>query len=163
MGLSAAAVPIAKLKLAREGYLAWKQWLMKVSVAMLVAAGTAFAALALFAQPLMEALYPPFYAQFAPLVVVLSFGMLLEALSANVTSAFWTAERPDLNVVGKVAAAVVAVAWAYPGISAFGVYGAAIGLVLSPVIWLLVGGYFLFNGALSARRVVGPSLQWAAE
>jgi len=163
MGLSAAAVPIARLKLEREGYAAWMRWLKTVAVVMVIASGGAFAAVAAFAQPLVGWLYPTFYAPYAPLVIVLSFGMLLEALSANLTLAFWTAERPDLNVVGKLAAAGVAIVWAYPGIATFGLYGAAAGLVASPVIWLLVGGFFVFRGTLSQSRVVRPSLRWAVE
>ena len=163
MGLSAAAVPIARLKLEREGYAAWIRWLKTVAVVMVIASGGAFAAVAAFAQPLVGWLYPAFYAPYAPLVIVLSFGMLLEALSANLTLAFWTAERPDLNVVGKLAAAGVAIVWAYPGIATFGLYGAAAGLVASPVIWLLVGGFFVLRGTLSQSRVVRPSLRWAVE
>jgi O-antigen/teichoic acid export membrane protein len=156
MGLTAAAVPIARLKLEREGYDAWKSWLTTVALLMLLASGGAFAAIAVFARPLVGWLYPSFYAPYAPLVIVLAFGMLLEALSANLTSAFWTAGRPELNVAGKVIAAAAAVVWAYPGVTAFGIFGAAAGLVLSPVIWLLVGGLFVLRGALSRARVLGP-------
>jgi O-antigen/teichoic acid export membrane protein len=162
MGLTAAAVPIARLKLEREGYDAWKAWLITISLVMLATAGCAFAAIAVFARPLVGWLYPSFYVAYAPLVVVLAFGMLLEALSANLTSAFWTAERPDLNVVGKLAAAAVTVVWAYPGIAAFGLYGAAAGLVICPVVWLLFGGILVFRGALSQAHIA-PRLQLAAE
>jgi O-antigen/teichoic acid export membrane protein len=153
MGLTAAAIPIAKLKLEREGYQAWKAWLTTVAVAMFVASGSAFAAVAVFARPLIEWLYPTFYAPFAPLVIVLALGVWLDAMGSNLTSAFWTAERPDLNVVGKIAAAAVALVWAYPGIHAFGLYGAGAGLVITPVICLVASGLLMGSGALSQKRV----------
>lgn len=98
--------------------------LTTVLLIVLLVSGVAFAAIAVLAHWLVGWLYPALYTPYATLVVVLFFGMLLEPLSVNLTSALWRAERPDLNVAGKVVAAAVAIAWAYADIAAFGFYGA---------------------------------------
>jgi O-antigen/teichoic acid export membrane protein len=153
MGLTAAAVPIARLALEREGYGAWRRWLTQVSWLVAFVTGAVFVAIAAFAGPIMGLLYPDYYGDFAPIAALLAFGVWLESMTAPLSSAFWTAERADLNAVGKVAAAAFAVVWMYPGVEAFGLYGVVVGLIATPVIWLLVGGLLIRNGSLARARV----------
>jgi len=153
MGLTAVAIPVARLKLEQEGHAAWRWWLLRTSALMLIASGGVLVVIAVAAPTLFGWLYPPFYMPYASLVVVLGVAVLLDALNANLTSAFWTAERPDLNAAAKVAGAIVTLAWAIPGVRAFGIHGAAVGLVITPVVWLLTGALFVSRGRLSAQRV----------
>src|SRR5262249_22506700 len=97
MGVSAASMPIATLKLKQEGFDAWRKWLVRVTVWLSIATGSALIGLVAFGDSVMRLVYPGYYAQFSTLLALLACGAWLEALSANLTTTFWTAERPDLN------------------------------------------------------------------
>jgi O-antigen/teichoic acid export membrane protein len=153
MGVSAAAVPIATLKRYNEGDASWRSWLIRVSAAMALATGCALAAIVVAREPLMHLLYPKYYAQFSTLLALLACGAWLEALSANLTTAFWSAQRPDLNAIGKVLAALFTLVWIYPAVRAYGVYGVAIGAIVTPIIWILSGATLLLRGKLAPARV----------
>ena len=152
MGISAASMPIATLKLRREGYGAWRSWLVRVSIWMAAVTGIALLLLVAFGNTLMHAIYPGYYAGFGILLALLAFGTWLDALSANLTTVFWTAERPELNVVGKVLAAGFTLACMFPVVHAFGVYGAALGSIATPLIWVLSGATILWLGKVAPHR-----------
>jgi O-antigen/teichoic acid export membrane protein len=152
-GLIVVAIPAARLKLARAGYHAWRSWWIGTAGLITALGAVLFSAVALLAADLMRLFYPAYYVSFAPLVAILALGAWIDAVNTVVVSALWTAEKPQINVVGKVLSALFMAIWAYPGIHAFGITGAAIGLVVTPAIWLLVNLVYLFAGGLGERRM----------
>jgi hypothetical protein len=82
-------------------------------------------------------------------------GAWLDAVNTVVVCAMWTAEKPQVNVFGKALSAGFMLVWAYPAINAFGITGAAVGLAITPAIWLLVNLGYLFTGGLDERRMHG--------
>jgi O-antigen/teichoic acid export membrane protein len=152
-GLIVVAIPAARLKLAQAGYHAWRSWWVGTAGLIAALGAVLFGAVGLLAADLMRLFYPAYYVSFAPLVAILALGAWIDAVNTVVVSALWTAEKPQVNVVGKVLSAVFMVIWAYPGIHAFGIAGAAMGLVVTPAIWLVVNLVYLFAGGLGEQRM----------
>jgi len=152
-GLVVAAIPVAKLKLETTGYDAWRRWWVATGAVVAGIGGLTYCAIAGFAEPILAFVYPHDHLAFVPIVVILAFGAWIDALNTVVASATWTIEKPWVNVVGKSLSALFMAAWAYPAIRHFGITGAAIGLAVTPVIWLTVNVVYVLSGALGKGGV----------
>ena len=153
MGLMAYAIPVARKKLLERGYHAWRRWLLDAGGTIFILTGLLLLIIATYSEFIMGVLYTAHYQQYAYLVIILAIGYYFEALNTVIAAAFRTAEKPQIGVKAKVASAAFTLLWAYPGINALGLQGAAIGLVATPFIWLLVYGFYLWRGELSERRI----------
>jgi O-antigen/teichoic acid export membrane protein len=154
MGVVAYLLPLSRTTLLEHGFEDWRQLLRRTALLVTLALIVIVGAIALFAGELLTLFYGADYAQFAPLLLGLSLPLTLQGANAIAAAAFQTAERPQIGLAAKVAGGTFALLWAFPGIAAFGVWGAVIGLGATPVIWIITYAIFLKRGALSKAQVM---------
>ncbi|HET6473236.1 MAG TPA: hypothetical protein VFG38_15430 [Pseudomonadales bacterium] len=152
-GLVVAAIPVAKLKLEAVGYDAWLRWWVTTGAVVGSVGGLVYWAIAQLAEPILGFVYPHENVALVPIVAIMALGAWIDALNTVVASATWTVEKPSVNVVGKTLSALFMAAWAYPAIEHFGITGAAIGLAVTPAIWLAVNIVYVLSGALGRSGV----------
>jgi O-antigen/teichoic acid export membrane protein len=104
---------------------------------------TAFALLVtlvitLSAEDLLNVLFGHSYAQYADIVPILGFAMILTAITSAFAVAFRTVEMPQVGFWGKCLSAIMTMALAVPLIESAGVVGAAIGFVITQLCWIAV-------------------------
>jgi O-antigen/teichoic acid export membrane protein len=154
MGAVAFILPLSRTTLLEQGFDNWRHLLGRTTALVTIALIGIVAVIALFAKPLLGLLYGAHYAQYSLLLLGLALPLTLQGANALAGAAFITAERPEIGFVAKLIAGIFAVVWAYPGIVAFGIWGAVIGLGATPVIWVLTYALFLRRGALSEYNVM---------
>ncbi len=154
MGVVAFVLPLSRATLLERGFDAWRNLLARAVVLVTGALFALVACIALFSRELLALFYGAQYAQYAPLLLGLALPLTLQGANSLAAAAFQTAERPEIGLVAKVAGGIFALAWAYPGITAFGIWGAVIGIGATPVVWIITYATFLKRGALSETGVM---------
>jgi len=153
MGVAAYLLPLARVQLVDQGYDAWRRLIVMAST--VVTGGMVIVVLGLCLIPgtSLSLVYGEHYASYANLLVFLAIPAALNGFNAIANVAFQTMERPAVGVLAKVLSAVFAVLWVYPGVTSYGIWGAAIGLAATPVIWALTFAACMLLGGLSRHRI----------
>jgi O-antigen/teichoic acid export membrane protein len=150
------AGPMARVRLVRDGYDEWKRWLFLVGSALTGLTIVLTALLAAFAEPLLALLFRPEYAHYALLVPLLGVATVLRGPNSILAIAFRTAEKPQVGFAAKTASAAVTLAAAYPMLHAWGLYGAALGIVITQLCWMAVYSRHVFLKGTLSRENVAP-------
>ena len=154
LGIINYAGPVARRRLLEGGYDVWRRWLVRIGVFLAAGVGT-FGLLAfVFAEPLLTLIYGPTYAAFAHLIPIVALQVLLSACNTVLSVAFRTAELPQVGFAAKGVSAVATLLIAYPLLKAWGVTGAAVGLVVTQALWTTIYATYAARGALSRTQVV---------
>jgi O-antigen/teichoic acid export membrane protein len=152
LGIMNFAVSEARRRLVESGYNAWRAFLWRIGL-LLVGFAVAFGVgTTIFAKPLLALIYTPAYVTFASLMPIFAIQLVFAACNTVLSAAFRTAEKPQVGFAAKAAAAVVTLVIAYPLLNGWGVTGAAVGLVVTQVLWTIVYVCYVLRGAL--RRQV---------
>lgn len=150
--------PIARTRLVRDGYDEWKNWLFRVGIALSALTAALTMLLAVFAEPLLALLFRPEYAAYALLVPLLGVATILRSPNSMLAVAFRTAEKPEVGFTANATSAAVTLAAAYPMLQAWGLYGAAFGIVITQLCWLAVySKHVVLKRALSRENVAALS------
>lgn len=158
VGVMSFAIPKARQKLIEYGYEVWKRWLLRVGFIVTGLTAVAVSLVVIFAEPLLSALYTPFFAGYAFLAPILAFSYILTALNTTLSAVFLTARLPHVGLLGKAISAALTLSFAYPVIQHWGVKGAAFGLLATSAIWLSVYIFYIFTGAVKSE-IVTASVQ----
>lgn len=152
-GMMNYAIPVARQRLLEDGYGAWQRWLVRVGILLAAAVGTFALIVSLFAESLLALIYGPTYVEFAFLVPLLALRTFLSACNMGIAAAFATAEMPQIGFAAKAVSAVATLALAYPLLAVWGVTGAAVGLVVTQLLWTMIYAIYACRGSLGVARV----------
>jgi O-antigen/teichoic acid export membrane protein len=153
LGVMNHAVPVARQRLLVGGYDPWRRWLVRIGVFLTAGVG-AFGLLAsLAAEPLLTLVYGPAYAASAYLVPIVALQLFLSALNTVLSAAFRTAEMPHVGFAAKVASTLATLLLAYPLLQHWGAAGAAVGLVVTQLLWTATYVGYVGRGVLNQVRV----------
>jgi O-antigen/teichoic acid export membrane protein len=152
-GMMNYAVPVARQRLLAGGYEPWRRWLLRVGVFLCAGVGAFGLAAAVAAEPLLALVYGPAYAAFAYLVPIVALQFCLSALNTVLSAAFRTAELPQVGFAAKVVSMVATLLLAYPLLQHWGVAGAAVGLLVTQLLWTATYVAYVARGALDRVRV----------
>jgi len=153
MGVMSFAIPVARQKLISHGHESWKRWHWQVGVLLVSVTAVTVITLSVFAKPILGLIFTPFYSQYAYLVPILSIAYCLLAITTVLSSAFRTANLPQVGVAAKVVSAMATVIFSYPLLKMWQAAGAAIGIVLTQALWAVVFAFYISKGWLSAKIV----------
>ncbi|CAI8789249.1 conserved membrane protein of unknown function [Methylocaldum szegediense] len=153
MGGIGFVIPIARRKLAVEGYEAWRKWLWQSGLTIVGIVSVIAVSLSLFAEPALETLFKPFFAEYGYLVWILSFGYVLRSINSVLRVAFQTAEKPQIGFLSRLLSTIVTIAISYPLLQYYGVAGAAVGIVVTQLIWVTVYLVFIWRGELGFNKL----------
>lgn len=154
IGIMSYTLPLARMRLLEGSYAIWRKLLVKVGVFLsLVTCATVFI-ISIFSKYLLALLYKPFYSNFSYLTYILSLFYILMAVNTVFSTAFQTANLPKVGFIAKFSSAVITLTLSYPLIMYFGIAGAAIGLVLTQCIWIIVYTIYLLKGTLIQDTVM---------
>ncbi|QSA98935.1 lipopolysaccharide biosynthesis protein [Methylococcus sp. EFPC2] len=149
LGLVNYAVPVARKRLLENGQAAWKQWWRLIGSVIFIINFTACILISIFAVRLLSMLFQPTFSQYAYIVPILACAMVLTSLTTVMSAALRTAELPQAGFAAKLISAVLTLVIAHPLIMSLNVAGAAIGMIVTQLCWLLVYVY-------SLKERVGP-------
>jgi len=153
MGVAAYLLPLARVRLVDQGYDPWRRLIVFASTTVTGSMLIVVLGLCLIPSSSLAFVYGERYALYGNLLVFLAIPAALNGFNAIANVAFQTMERPAVGVLAKLLSAVFAVLWVYPGVSNYGIWGAAIGLAATPVIWALTFAGYMSFGALSRARI----------
>jgi O-antigen/teichoic acid export membrane protein len=142
------AVPVARQRLLVGGYDPWRQWLLRIGIFLCAGVGAFGFVASLAAEPLLALVYGPAYAASAYLVPIVALQLFLSALNTVLSAAFRTAEMPQVGFAAKVASTIATLVLAYPLLHHWGAAGAAVGLVVTQLLWTTVYIWFVAAGKL---------------
>lgn len=154
IGISSYVIPVARKKFLCEGYIAWRDWILTATFVLIAATVVMMVTATWFAEPLLAAIYTPFFVPYSGLFSLLAIAYCLMAVNTMLAIAFHTAERPQVGFIAKAFSAVITLTAAYPLLHHWGVSGAAVGMILTQVIWLVVYFYYISRGALAQKTLV---------
>lgn len=154
IGVASYAIPVARKKLLDDGYSSWKKWIISVGGLLVMSTLIIVVILATFSETLLTYLYSPFYAQYAYLMKILALSTCLLALNVAFSAAFRTAGLPHVGVSAKIISGSVTILVAYPLINNYGVSGAAVGLLITQLLWVIVYIKYVMRGVLEEKSIL---------
>lgn len=140
---SSYATPYARRSIRSGDYAKWRRVLVTSGAVVVFATLiTMFPAFWLSAD-ILTLVYTFEWASYGHVLEVMAVAMILASLNLMLAVGFQTAGFPEIGLKAKVVAAVVTAISSVPLMVYFGVAGAAFGLVLTQLCWLLVFGFEL--------------------
>lgn len=153
-GVMGFAIPVARQRLLATGYKDWKRWLFRVGVLLTGATAIFWVAVSVLAAPLLNIIYTEFYADYSNLVLIIGASYLFRAVNTVLLAGFRTSGQPHIGFRAQVASAFVTLLAVYPLLKIWGVAGAAVGIVLTQIVWALVYSFYVITGSLSEDNVL---------
>jgi len=154
VGVISFILPLARRRLLDSGYEIWRQLLINVGIFLVVFTSIIMGLIALFGEELLRILYNQYFSQFAYLIYILAIGSILSAINTVFSTAYQTANLPKIGFFAKLSSAIITLLLSYPLISNFGIAGAAIGITITQVVWLMVYIIYLISGTLNKDYVM---------
>jgi O-antigen/teichoic acid export membrane protein len=152
-GVASHAIPVARNKLTTSGYEEWRSWLWRVGI-YLTGAAAVFGTIISIASPqLLALIYTPFYAEYAHLVPLLALAFCVQTANNVLSISFRTANMPQAGFAAKSASAIATILLVYPLLKGWGIVGAAVGLLITQLLWTGVYISYIALGALDRNRV----------
>jgi len=155
VGVMNYAVPEARRRLIEIGYDSWRKWLWRVGLLLVGATAIFGVGASVLAKPLLALIYSPEYEAFAYLIPIVAVQYFFTACNTVLLAAFRTAGMPQVGFAAQAGSAVVSLVLIYPLLNGFGVTGAAVGLVITQVIWTTVYAFYIARGEL--KKVLATS------
>jgi O-antigen/teichoic acid export membrane protein len=146
------AVPVARQRLLVGGYDPWRRWLLRVGLVLTAGVGSFGLVASLLAEPMLAFVYGPAYAASAYLVPIVALQLCVSAFNTVLSAAFRTAEMPHVGFAAKVASTVATLLLAYPLLQHWGAAGAAVGLVVTQLLWTATYVAYVGRGVLKGVR-----------
>jgi O-antigen/teichoic acid export membrane protein len=146
------AVPVARQRLLVGGYDPWRRWLVRVGLVLTAGVGSFGLVASLLAEPMLAFVYGPAYAASAYLVPIVALQLCVSAFNTVLSAAFRTAEMPHVGFAAKVASTVATLLLAYPLLQQWGAAGAAVGLVVTQLLWTATYVAYVGRGVLKGVR-----------
>jgi O-antigen/teichoic acid export membrane protein len=159
IGISNYAAPTARRALIGNDYKSWQRVLFRVASILVVGAIVFGALVTARAEALLSAFYSPTYAEFAFLMPFAAIQAVMQAIASIFLTSFRTALMPEVGAAAHATGAAVTLVASYPLINAFGVLGAAIGLVITPAVWIAVYVCCMMAGMLNRDRLFTPAFE----
>jgi O-antigen/teichoic acid export membrane protein len=138
MGITTYSMSAARSVLLAQGPRAWRHWLRRTTTWLAASVAMLLLVLSLNATQLLGTLFKPEYAPYAYLAPVLSCAAVLAVINSMLSVAFRSVNLPQMGFRAKALSAVVTTVVCVPLVTHFGVLGAATGMVVTQLCWLLV-------------------------
>jgi O-antigen/teichoic acid export membrane protein len=152
-GVASHAIPVARSKLTTSGYEEWRRWLWRVGAYLTGAAAVLGMILSVASPQLLALIYTPFYAEYAYLVPLLALAFCVQTANNVLSISFRTANMPQAGFAAKSASAIATILLVYPLLNGWGIVGAAVGLLITQLLWMGVYISYIVLGALDRNRV----------
>lgn len=149
LGVMSYVIPIARIKLLEAGYDEWKKWMINTGGILLIFVVLILLLLSVFSQPLIRIIYSEYYTKYYLLIPVLSVCYFLIVLNGVLSSAFRTINMPQVGFYMKAISAVFTIIASYPLLKYLGIYGSAMGLLMTQLIWAIVSFALIAKGYMS--------------
>ncbi len=153
MGGSGYLMSVCRRNLIHKGYESWKNLLMLSGKIMFVLTVIIVVILSVFGEWLLGVLYGEYYEGFYSLIPILGGAYCLMALNTCLSVAFRTAELPQIGFFARIISAVFTITFSVLLLELWGLNGAAIGLIVTQICWLIVYVYNIYKGKLSEESV----------
>lgn len=136
MAYSNIVTPVAA-KRYTQGTKALSQFVYKTALLSAIPILGFYAIAILFSEEILTLVYNRNYAGYGPLLAVCSVYFILSFFSRVLQIFFYAKRRPEIGFISKSSSLIVMLLLSYPLIKHYGVYGAAIGTIISQIITLL--------------------------
>jgi len=153
IGFMAVAIPMARTKLEKQGYQAWKRWNFALLIILPGSISIILGLLSWYSSAIMGLIYANKFNDFAYLLPFFACAYVLATLNTVLANAFRTAGKPSLGLHGKAGSAGFTLLCAYFLIQHFGVIGAVGGIVLSQTLICVVYVSYIVAGKLSQANI----------
>jgi O-antigen/teichoic acid export membrane protein len=134
--------PVASMRYAEGGGNALFKLMVKAGILSAVPILGFYLFAMLFAQKILVLVYKQNYAGFGALLVICSLYYVFSYFNRFLQIMLYAMRKPDIGFYAKTVSLIVMVVCAYPLIRYYGVYGAAVGTVISQVV--ILGGFLFY-------------------
>jgi O-antigen/teichoic acid export membrane protein len=134
--------PIASRKYSNGGSRALGNFMIKAGILSAVPILGFYLLTMLFAKEILILVYKQNYAGYGALLIICSIYYMVSYFNRFLQIILYARKKPNIGFLAKSISLVVMVVFAYPLIKQYGVYGAAIGTVISQVV--ILGGILLY-------------------
>ncbi len=153
LGVLSYTIPVARKKLLEAGYDEWKKWMITTGSCLMICIVLILLLIALFSVPLIRIVYSEHYVKYYSLIPILSACYLLTILNGIFSAAFRTINMPQVGFYIKAIAAVFTIVASYPLLKYLNVYGSAVGLLMTQLIWAMGSIVLIKKGYMSRKYV----------
>ena len=154
IGISGYALPRARLSLVNRGFDTWRRELILMSSGVLVSSSAVLSGMYFFRDMLLNGIFGAEYGKYVTIIPVLCISSILNILNSFLAIAFRSSELPKAGFSARATSALLSVVLSYPLLQLFGVAGAAVGLLVTQTVWLVVYIAYIRHGALDRERVL---------
>lgn len=154
VGISSYALPRAKGSLVKNGFDAWRRELIFMGGGVLIASSVMLSAIYFFGAFLLKSIFGVDYEAYAAILPFLCISAVLSIVNSFLAIAFRSSQLPKAGFFARAASALLSVVLSYPLLNAFGLVGAAIGLLITQIVWTVVYVEYIRRGALDRERVL---------
>jgi len=153
IGVTSYVITSSRKKLINEGYNEWKRFLIVIGSLLFVFSIVVVVIFSMNGSWILGTVYGEYYTKFSYLIPILGVAYPLLVLTTILSVAFRTAELPEVGLFAKIFSAIFTIIFSTLLLKGWGVKGAAYGIVLTQICWLLVYIYFVFKGSLSKYNI----------
>jgi len=153
LGVLSYTIPVARKKLLESGYIEWKKWVVTSGSCLMICVIIILMFISFFSAPLIRLVYSEHYSKYYSLIPVLSVCYLLTILNGVLSAAFRTINMPQVGFYMKAVSAVFTIIASYPLLKYLNVYGAAIGLLMTQLIWAVGSVVLIKKGYMSKENI----------
>src|ERR1700690_3838111 len=151
LGVLSYTIPVARKKLLEHGYDEWKQWMLTTGSCLMMCVIVILLLIILFAVPLIRIVYSEHYAKYYSLIPILSVCYLFTILNGVFSAAFRTINMPQVGFYMKAISAIFTIIASYPLLKYLNVYGSAVGLLMTQLIWAMGSVMLMMKGYMSRK------------
>lgn len=158
-GVQAYFMPVARQLYVDVKYVEWRRLLVLTWACISTIILSVGAVLYAYSEELLGFLYTPYYRKFYEIVHILVIVYFVRAGNSIFSLAFKTANLPEVGVYSRALSMVVALFSVYPLIERYGASGAAIGQLLTEILWSLAYLYPIARGKLRQSQIANCGLK----
>jgi len=149
LGVMSYTIPVARKKLLESGYNEWKRWMLTTGIYLMLGVIAMLFIITIFSEPLIKAVYSEHFTKYCSIIPVMALCYILTILNGVFSAAFRTVNMPQIGFYMKAVSAVFTIIASYPLLKYLNIYGSAIGLLMTQLIWAIVSGMLIMKGYMS--------------
>jgi O-antigen/teichoic acid export membrane protein len=146
-------MPLAAKRFNTGGNKALTKLMTKVGILLAVPIVGFYLFTILFAEEILVFVYNQNYGGYGMLLIICSIYFIISYFNRILQIMLYAKKKPDIGFFAKMLSFVVMVVLAYPLIKYYGVYGAAVGTVISQII-ILAGLSFYLTGTFKSEKSI---------
>jgi O-antigen/teichoic acid export membrane protein len=137
LGIVNFIMPYARRIYLNEGISQWDKLLKQVTYGLVLFCGIFISLIIIFSDNLLGTIYSVNFIKYSHIVPVLGASSFISAINSMYSVRFRTMERPQIGFYAKVLSTIGVLLFSYPLLRYFGLIGAAIGILITQIIWFV--------------------------